>query len=335
MLVFLGTATVLFFFISKRFNKSIRNSYSAISLISLLFLVLGILQIGPLSSLIYKPTVSIRGEYWAAGWKMFQSSPFYGLGLDSYANYCREFRRSSALVLPGVDTVTDAAHNVYIDLLYGGGLILFLPYLALLIVALRQSYEYWKNSKNYDYVFSALFVGFITYHAQALISINQIGLAVWGWILLGALIGYTKIKAPKEENAHEFNNSTERLRSSITAGNLLTMLTTLAVAIASVVPVFITDNLWKNAIKNGTAKEIVDASNSWPTNVQRYALTAQIFNQVKLKDEVLIITRAGIKYDPRSFNLWEIIYNFSQNSEEKAKAKLELAKLDPLNPKYK
>jgi hypothetical protein len=48
------------------------------------------------------------------------------------------------------------------------------------------------RSKKYDPIFVAISVGWLGYQLQSLISINQIGLAIWGWVLTGALIAYER-----------------------------------------------------------------------------------------------------------------------------------------------
>jgi O-antigen ligase len=41
--------------------------------------ILGMLQKGPLVSLLYKDSVSVRGYYWRAGIEMFKDSPLTGV----------------------------------------------------------------------------------------------------------------------------------------------------------------------------------------------------------------------------------------------------------------
>ena len=54
------------------------------------------------------------------------------------------------------------------------------------------------RKKEYDATFVALTVAWLGYQAQSVISINQIGLAIWGWVLSGALIAYER--ASREDN---------------------------------------------------------------------------------------------------------------------------------------
>jgi O-antigen ligase len=88
-----------------------------------------------------------------------------------------------------VGTTSNSAHNVYLDILANGGFPLLLIYLSLLVLVLKSAYIGMKRSKNYDPIFTALVASWICYQLQAVISINQIGVVAWGWVLSGAVLG--------------------------------------------------------------------------------------------------------------------------------------------------
>ena len=99
-------------------------------------------------------------------------------------------RDAQALILPGPEVVTNAAHNVPIDILAYGGWPLFLSYILLIIASVAAIAKVTLRNKNYDGTFIALTVAWACYQIQSVISISQIGLAVWGWITSGAVIAY-------------------------------------------------------------------------------------------------------------------------------------------------
>jgi hypothetical protein len=49
--------------------------------------------------------------------------------------------------------------------------------------------------RGYDAVGVSLITAWVCYQTQSIISINQIGLAIWGWALSGCLIGYDQYLA--------------------------------------------------------------------------------------------------------------------------------------------
>lgn len=197
----IGVSLVVFFLIRSRYGKLVQLSYICTGITGSIFLLLGMLQIGPLTELIYKPSVSIRGAYWRAAIKIFESSPIYGIGLDSYGDFYRRFRDTSSLVVPGSNVSTDAAHNVFLDLLSGGGLLLFIPYVFLIILIFVKSMNFVKTHKKFDPIFVAIFSAWVCYLCQSVISINQIGIAIWGWVFSGLLIAYCNV-ARKDIEIH-------------------------------------------------------------------------------------------------------------------------------------
>jgi O-antigen ligase len=88
-----GIAIALFFFIRAKFaNQIVCGVYSLIVATAGITSILGMLQMGPLAGLLYKDSVSYRGEYWQAGINMALANPLFGVGLDSYGTFYRSFR---------------------------------------------------------------------------------------------------------------------------------------------------------------------------------------------------------------------------------------------------
>jgi hypothetical protein len=67
-----------------------------------------------------------------------------------------------------------------------------IAYLGMLALALIAIIKVVRRMQGYDAVFIAMTAAWICYQTQSLISINQVGLALWGWVLTGALIAYER-----------------------------------------------------------------------------------------------------------------------------------------------
>jgi hypothetical protein len=131
-----GFSIIGFYFIRSRFKSNlILAGYTVVVAILGFISLLGALQKGPFTSFIYKTSVSLRGEYWQAGWNMANQFPLTGIGMDSYGDWYRRARDGQALILPGPETVTNAAHNIPFDILAYGGWPLFISYLFLISLA--------------------------------------------------------------------------------------------------------------------------------------------------------------------------------------------------------
>ena len=152
--------------------------------------ILGILQIGPLTKYLFKSSVTYRGDYWRAGINMFLHHPILGVGLDRYGENYRQYRDVLATVRRGPDLVSNAAHNVFIQLAATGGIFVLIAYVVLTAFIIWRGVVVLKNSRGVSQLAAAtVFAGWIAYFAQSIISIDNLGVAIWGWVLGGIVIG--------------------------------------------------------------------------------------------------------------------------------------------------
>jgi hypothetical protein len=335
-----GISIVGFFALRAKFESKILTSAFAVSVLCVgILAVLGALQKGPFT-FIYKTSVSLRGAYWNAGLKMGMDHPFNGVGMDSYGDWYRRARsENAATVLPGPKTITNAAHNVVIDFFAFGGFPLLLTYLGLLTVAALASFKVIRRSRGYDSVFVAMFSAWACYQVQSLISINQVGLALWGWILTGALIAYeratrqelsdsdlTQKKNPKKPTKQK----TTIVSPQLVAGLGIVVGTLIAI------PPMSSDMKWRAALDSKDANRVLavlEPAYLNPVNSQRFAQAVQLFASSNLLDQAHVIALKGVEFNPDYFDAWRMLYFLSNSTEqEKATALENLKRLDPLNP---
>ena len=165
--------------------------------------VLGMLQIGPFEKYLYKASVSIRGYYWRAGIEMLSNHPFFGVGIDRYGAYFKEYREIKYPLTYGFEITSTNAHNTFIQFFATGGFFLGLLYLILNGYILKRAIYGIKNlTGNNRLLLAGVFAAWIAYHAQSLISIDNIGISIWGWILGGAIVGLS-VSAMAVENEKE------------------------------------------------------------------------------------------------------------------------------------
>jgi len=157
------------------------------SLVSGLVVLLGTAGFGPLS-ILRQETVIFRIDYWTAAINMLTANPLSGIGIDSYGDFYREYRTLEAVVRTGPQRVTNTAHNIFLDVFSGAGVfsgLLFLSIMALTLYSIFSALS--ANYQNFDLTaFSAMWLGFIVF---CLISINQLGVGVWGFIFTGVVNG--------------------------------------------------------------------------------------------------------------------------------------------------
>lgn len=342
----LGISLTLFFVIKFRFeSKLIRYSYSIFAVVAFGVALLGTLQKGPLTSVLYKTSVSLRGEYWQAGINMGINHPFTGVGLDSYGTYYRAFRDKSAAVLPGVNVVTDTAHNVFIDIFAGIGVLGLLSYLTLTISVLFFSIRTFRAQRSYDPIFTALFVGWITYQIQSVISINQIGLAIWGWLFGGMIIAYSNLTSLENfagGNEKAFfkskkNRPQKNTETPIPAGTLMSLYAATLIGFLVAVPPFISDVQLRQAIKSNDKEKLFSVATMWPMDSTRtnYVLTRSLPDGNEVTEAMIKLAVIADKKFPDDYATAYALYQLSAvGSEQHSKFRTKLHRLDPLNPEF-
>jgi O-antigen ligase len=334
----LGIGIVGFFFVRAHIkNIAMTYLYVVAGLVLGVLAVMGALQKGPLS-FVYKTSVSLRGAYWNAGSTMGRDHPFTGVGMDSYGDWYRRARSlKAATILPGPKTISNASHNVIMDFFAYGGWPLLLAYLGLLALAALAIVRVIARSRTYDPIFVAMAAAWTCYVAQAIISINQIGLAIWGWLLTGALVSYEFVTRPSvdSESPTPKKSNQSKSNSGIISPQLIAGLGVLVGSLIAVPPLS-ADMKWRSALNSKDANKVLAAlepSYLNPNDSQRLAQAVQIFGTSNLLSQAHEVALKGVKFNPNYFDAWKILY-FLQNSTpaEKAEALQNMKRLDPLNP---
>lgn len=328
---------ICFFAIRSRIHgKFILGSYIGLSGLVGLYALLGAFQIGPLTKLIYKESVSLRGQYWYAGWKTGITHPFFGVGFDGYGDWYRSSRRESSLIRPGIDTVSNAAHNVYIDLFSFGGVPLFLTYAAITFYVLAQIVKKFRKDKTFDPIFMALSTAWFSYQLQSLISINQVGLAVWGWALGAGVISYVRLESNGFETRGLSNRKKARTaQASVISPTLVSGLVGI-IGLLLAFPPLKSDIAWKSALDS---RDVIRVEKSLvpsffnPVSTYRYNSAVALFETSNLKDLAHKYALIGVRFNPNSYDSWKNLYQIGNSSKvEREKAFQMMRKLDPKNP---
>jgi hypothetical protein len=334
-----GIAIVGFYWIRSKF----KGSFTTISYLTVIFIggglaLAGALQKGPLTQYIYKNSVSLRGQYWQAAINAGTSHPFSGIGMDSFGDWYRRTRTEyAATVLPGPATITNAAHNVVLDFFASGGWPLLLTYLATIALGIWAIFRVTFRSRTYDGIFVALAATWACYQIQSVISINQAGLAIWGWVLLGALVAYEFVTRPTSisETAPSKSNKAKVKSDSVFSPQLVGGIGAV-IGVLIAVPPLSADMKWKSALKSQQLVQVEAALQSGymqPTSSMRLAQAVQMFEQSKLPDRAYSYAKKGVEFNPDYSDAWKLLYFTSKSSDsDKALALQNLKRLDPFNP---
>jgi tetratricopeptide (TPR) repeat protein len=172
-----------------------RQKFMAFALTTLMALmgslsVFGMLNKGLLAKYFYKMSITYRGDYWRAGWQMFIHNPLFGVGLDRYGANFRSYRDATQSLRRGPDLVSNAAHNVPIQLLATGGIFVFIAYFSVTVFIFCRGVVSLKKFQGGEQIIAAgIFAAWLAYEAQSFVSIDNLGVAIWGYVLGGAVVG--------------------------------------------------------------------------------------------------------------------------------------------------
>ena len=170
-------------------KRAIFYPFSALVVVGGTFLIYSMYGYGPLGGALFQYTLKLRFRYWQAAIEMMQNHPWLGVGVDSYGEY---FRRSKSLALiqsNGPDLMTNNAHSTPFQLGATLGVPFFLIYIALQIYVIVRFVKAFKNPTDTAKPLLGLFAVWVAFQLQSLISLDQLGLSIWGWVLGAAIIG--------------------------------------------------------------------------------------------------------------------------------------------------
>ena len=333
----LGFSFVVFFYLISTGRKILTRITGAILLLGTLSIVAAFLKVGPLADFLYKGSMSARVYYWETAIRIALDHPFFGVGMDQYGDWLRMYRTSEQVA---TNLTADSAHNIYLDVLSNGGfplLLLFCLFTALAIISIvRVSRRRVPLSGNY----LALVGLWFAYQAQSLISISQIGVAVWGWVFLGLLIGYeintrdSEGKIAEKESISKTKNK-KKINAPLHPKLIVTSLAGLALGLAVALPPFISAQDYYNAFKTSDARVIKDAAFLKPYNRNSFLQVVGVLSSNKFEKDALDVAKEAVIHFPNSFVMWKVLADMSTvGSQDQIEAIKRLHELDPNNPAY-
>ena len=317
-------------------SKALGYTYLGLVVVGFTGVLLGTLNRGPLASLLYKDSVTYRGDYWRAGWKMTLENPVFGVGLDSYGDWYRRSRTIEATLRRGPDVTSNAAHNVFLDISSYGGFPLVLIYITLMLLVVISAVKVIKRSQGFNAGFVGLIAGWVAFQAQSIISINQIGLALWGWVLSGLIIGYEINTRDAASVAENKTGKSITKPEQASAGTTLAMFVGLIVGVLVGMPPYLASAQYKGALESGDPTVVQESAYIWPVDYSRMIQVAITLNDNKLEDQGLQVALDAVERFPDNYVVWGTLSLMKKATEEqKAEALSQMKRLDPLNPNLK
>jgi O-antigen ligase len=277
--------------------------------------------------LFFQGSVAQRLDYWRTGFEIWKDHPIFGVGADQFQRYAALYRSPEQLKRDGVFVIPDKSHNVFIDHFANGGMVVGLLWIAFVISVFCMLIKALRNNENVQVRRDLALLGTIwsTYVLQALISPDQIVLALIGYSSAGLIAGIYLKDAPV------FKVDPFMLRS-VTAFVLV-----LVVVISG-----------KALVANADAKKVLDGQitgvepilqviDAWPNAKTTELIGIQEINKPNNCEFANQISDRLVKYDDRSAQGWYMkaicdnsVGNFAEAIEDINNS----VKFDPINPSY-
>ena len=335
LVLIIGSGIALGVYVNQR-SKTLGYSYLGLALIGFIAVLVGTLDKGPLASLLYKDSVTFRGDYWRAGWKMTVDNPIFGVGLDNYGDWYRRSRTIEATLRRGPEVTSNAAHNVFLDISAYGGFPLVLIYIALMVLVIISAVKVIKRSQGFNAGFVGLVAGWVAFQAQSIISINQIGLALWGWVLSGLIIGYEINTRDSEAVAEKKTGKNSKKPAQSSAGSVMGMFVGVIIGVLVGMPPYLASANFKSALETSNPTVVQQAAYIWPIDSSRMIQVAMALNDNKLDAQGLEVALDATKQFPDNYFVWATLDLMkAATAEQKAEALAQMKRLDPLNPNLK
>jgi O-antigen ligase len=317
-------------------NKKFGMAYGLLSVLGFFAVLFGTLNKGPLA-LLYKESVTYRGDYWSAGWKMTVDNPIFGVGIDSYGDWYRRGRTLAATVRRGPDVTANAAHNVFLDISSNGGFPLVAIYLTLMVMVVISAIKVLRRSTGFNPAFAGMVAGWVAFQAQSIISINQIGLAVWGWVFSGLIIGYeinTRNAVVTPTVAKKGRVASKPAQAS--AASVVAVFVAFLLGVLVAMPPYLASAKFNTARESGVAKMVEESAYLWPNNPVHMIQAAGLLYDSKLTAQAMSVLVDATKKFPDYYGTWGTLYQLPEATpEQKAEALVQMKRLDPLNPNLK
>ena len=311
-----------------------------------IFGLLGLKGIGVFAGVLSDNIRSLSDRYyaWLAAINMMKDSPLFGKGIDSFGFFYRNFRdpNSNEIVIGQPFITYDNAHNTYLQLGATAGVPVLIVYLVLIILICWRSWVALRYSEDKVTIAGLLSIWLI-YLLQSFVSMDQIGLAIWGWVSAGTLVGLScHVNKEKLQSSYSTNDNSEGIKLkpiSVILGATIFLMPSVYYF-----PVLKNESNLYFAIRN---IPILRDDVSKDKNFDRIIKEGYKAKQLELRlttvrylgasnkvNEAILLAEFSAKQEPRSFSAWHLVaglYEISGRYKEAVPAREKTIQLDPHN----
>ena len=302
-------------------------------------IIFALLNLGPLASRVYQGTLRNRFDYWNAALEMFKDYPLFGVGIDRFGEYYREYAVQNQVVQ---GQITDNAHSIYMQLLATSGLVTFIPYILLVIfITYVGVSSLIKAASPEKLLISGVLAIWLATIAINLVTVDSLGVGVWFWITGGILIAVSSSSRRDSKETKPKSNQKYKSENDVFPTGYFISATLLIFSLVLMVPQINKSSTLltlKKTLPGLSSQEYVsrvlkafDPAEQDPQFLIQ--LSDLAFRQGAIVDGLKMIDRVN-KIDPRSYygNYFAAsVYESTAKQSEAIKYRERLKVLDPWN----
>jgi O-antigen ligase len=305
LLIYLFFKRKLFYFYTSAFT------FSFFALLALA----GTLNKGPLATILYKASVTSRGDFFRSAVNAGNNNLIQGLGFDSFGDNYLYYRDSVAANRSNAE-FTDSAHNYFLDIYATQGLFGLIFYLFLTLLTLFCFIKIFKTD-GYDIFTLGIFSSWVAIQIQSLVSPTNFLFLIFNFSISGFICG-TNLRSNKVLEYKNFS-------SSIILGFLISLII--------IIPPNQRENLILTANQTTSIPDYLTALEKYPKSTIAYARAINLFNENGLNELALQLSNQAIEFNNKTHNAYAIILVSPLTTESEKKIAYDrLMQLDPLNP---
>jgi O-antigen ligase len=308
-------------------NKTVFRLFFSLSIFSIILIVLGIINKGPLAYFLYKASIQSRFEFWRTSWTAALDNPYFGVGIDSLGDYSRVYRSTKDSL--GINENFDNAHNYFLEAAATGGFLLVVLNILFIVFTLVMFTKLQTNIGKFDVNSAGIFAIWLAFQSQSLISPGTISLLTWNAVVSGSIFGAAlHSQSHKESNLLGNQNSIKPELKFFKPYSYLVLMLSMII----VYPYFKSDKLQYDSFVKSDALLAVQAAKNYPESTVRYNQIGLELLKSNLPEQSLEVAQSAIQFNPNSITAWSLIYmNPKVTESERNRALLEILRLDPNN----
>jgi O-antigen ligase len=319
VLVLANFIWLLFWLYSK---NRFRMMYSAIFIgfFSSYLSLIGTLNKGPLADVLYKSSITSRGDFFRSAIAATKDNWVAGVGPDSFGDYYLMYRDTKAANRSNAE-IADSAHNYFLDLSANFGIFMLAIYLAMIVMTCVIFIKIYRKT-NFNNNLLVLFTIWSGLIIQSLISpLNSVFLTLI-FLFSGFVLG----------NKNYLENEGNAALSKIQLNSKYPIIVGLICAFIVVNPIVQRDHA---ILVSNNAKRLdllLLAIDKYPKSSTGYNKVMVILNDQGDSERLIVLARKAADFNDRSSAAQLFVFQNSLSSDaEKSEALKKLIALDPNN----